>query len=152
MSRASKFTSLLILWLGGTFALGYAVAKSVKPADYLTYEDYRQAVNSNVAGARVLVVLALLLVFGFVCKRIGYRPRDTFLLVIPFAGMYFFFKFMWRWASLPKDRYWAGAPNTGSFASPGMYEVPGQPGVLMFWDGSQWSGQMVPFRHEQQVP
>jgi hypothetical protein len=34
-----------------------------------------------------------------------------------------------------------------------MYEVPGQPGVMMFWDGSQWwSGQVVPFRHEQQVP
>ncbi|MDP9335411.1 MAG: DUF2510 domain-containing protein [Actinomycetota bacterium] len=156
MRRGTKFTVMVIAVVGAAVVLANALASSVDAAKYSTFADYDQARQSAGRGGAGIVVLVMLVIFGFVCKKIGYRGHDTFLQLIPIAGIYFMVKFMWRWASLPDEVYWTVAPSGNAPAipgtvPPGMYQVPGEPSMMMYWDGGRWSGQKVPSQPPQPV-
>lgn len=85
--------------IGGALLAAFAVAQASEPAiDARDLEDVR----SSARGAYILVYLALL---GFFCTRVGYRAYDTLFGIIPFYGVIFASKIVWRFANLP-HRYW----------------------------------------------
>lgn len=94
-----RFLFILALLIGGALLAAFAVVRAAEPiTNTVDLENAR-------SGARGAYLLVYLVGLGFFCSRVGYRWFDTFLGVIPFYGLFFASKIVWRFANLP-HRYW----------------------------------------------
>ena len=57
-----------------------------------------------------MAVVVSLVAIAFIAPRVGYRVRDTFMLLIPIWGLLILFKLLWRLAC-SRRHYWEPAPN-----------------------------------------
>lgn len=93
-TKPQRFLLILLGWLtliANFFLIGVFTSFSGAVIETNSIEGFARVVG--------LILIAVM------CKQVGYRWFDTFFCLIPFYGVYFIGKIMWRGSVLP-HRYW----------------------------------------------
>lgn len=113
--------------IGGFFAaqvaVGAAIASSVRPEDYPTYEAYSSAVDDALSTATGGFLLAAFVGLALIARKVSYRWFDAFLVVIPLVGIFFVCRFLWRFTLLPV-RDWDLRPDESAMSTPAANALP----------------------------
>jgi len=120
VAAIAKFLGIMAgFWvLEAAVAIGMFQASKPNPLNYTSQIDYDAAVASAQSTAQGAAVIAALIVLAVIASRVGYRKRDAFMALIPFYGIVFLFRTLWRCANLSAP-YWtprapAGTPPRSS--------------------------------------
>jgi hypothetical protein len=66
--------------------------------------------ESAVTGGTYLGWIVVMVFIALIARKVGYRPADAWMLLIPFWNVYLLVKLMWRLACMQRP-YWAAAPT-----------------------------------------
>jgi hypothetical protein len=101
------FVGFWALWWVITFVVAFAVSAAVIGDQIALTQAQADLINADaMLKAQLAAVVVGLVIGAIVAARVGYRPHDTFLLLVPIAGTYFMVKWLWRTACLDR-RYWS---------------------------------------------
>jgi Protein of unknown function (DUF2510) len=101
-----KFIGLIVLWLGVLFAIGIVVGVVMGVGEVAqTQEELDQRSEDASVVAQLVGIVAALVAGAYITPKVGYRSRDTFMLLVPILGLVMAVKWLWRLACLNRH-YW----------------------------------------------
>ncbi len=101
------FIAFYVLWVAIVIGVVFAVSSAVIGDQIALTQAQADVINADALVKAQLAAVVVSLVLGaVVASRVGYRPHDTFLLLIPIVSTYFMIKWVWRTACLDR-RYWS---------------------------------------------
>jgi hypothetical protein len=105
------YLAFLLLWFAVLFTVGTTVGNAALDNKVAATQEQADQYNADATRtAQAAAVVVALVAMAFIAPRVGYRVRDTFMLLIPIWGLVIVLKLLWRLACLPR-RYWAPAPG-----------------------------------------
>ena len=105
------YVVILLLWIGVTAGVATVVNDHALDGKVAVTQEQADQYRSDAQNqAAIAAAVTALVAMAFIAPRVGYRIRDTFMLLIPIWGLVILLKLLWRLACSSRH-YWAAAPG-----------------------------------------